>query len=356
VAALGLAAAACDRGRPRERDTQAAVTAPAPAPSQPLPPTPREAGSAAAGSAAGAAAGSAAGAVARPAPAPCQLDAPTEKRPMPKRLVAIGDLHGDLGAARAALRAARAIDAQDRWIGGDLVVVQTGDVLDRGDDEQAILDLLARLEREARAAGGAVISLIGNHELMNAAGDFRYVTPGAMRDFDDAPGVDASRYAEVPAAVRGRIAALGPGGAYARQIARHGVIAIVGDTVLSHAGVLGAWGTQVDEVNRSARCWLDGREGGIEDAPLVLQSDGSPVWTRALGAAEVDCDAAKAALAALGARRMVVGHTVQPGGINAACGGAVWRIDVGLSKAYGGPIQVLELTPDKPPKVLTGTR
>ena len=275
---------------------------------------------------------------------------------MPKRLVAIGDLHGDLGGARAALRAARAIDERDRWIGGELVVVQTGDVLDRGDDEQAILDLLARLEREAQAAGGAVIALIGNHELMNAAGDFRYATPGALRDFDDAPGVDASRYAEIPAAVRGRIAALGPGGAYARRLAQHGVIAIVGDTVFSHAGVVGEWVTQVDEANRSARCWLDGREGGIEDAPLVLRSEASPVWTRALGGAEVDCDAAKAALAALGARRMVVGHTVQPGGANAACGGAVWRIDVGLGKAYGGPIQVLELSPDKPPKVLTGTR
>jgi hypothetical protein len=275
---------------------------------------------------------------------------------MPKRLVAIGDLHGDLGAARGALRAAGAIDERDRWIGGELVVVQTGDVLDRGDDEQAILDLLERLEREAQAAGGAVIALIGNHELMNAAGDFRYVTPGALRDFDDAPGVDGSRYAQAPVAMRGRIAALGPGGAYARRIAGNGVVAIVGDAVFSHAGVLGDWATQVDEVNRSARCWLDGQAGSIEEVPPVLASDTSPVWTRAFGLGDADCAAAKTALAALGAKRMVVGHTVQAGGINEVCDGAVWRIDVGLSKAYGGPIQVLELSPDKPPKVLAGTR
>ena len=275
---------------------------------------------------------------------------------MPKRLVAIGDLHGDLGGARAALRAAGAIDERDRWIGGELVVVQTGDVLDRGDDEQAILDLLGRLEREALAAGGAVIALIGNHELMNAAGDFRYVTPGAMLDFDDAPGVDASRYAQVPSAMRGRIAALGPGGAYARRLAGSGVVAIVGDTVFSHAGVLGDWVTQIDEANRSARCWLDGQAGGVADVPPVLTSDGSPVWTRALGMADADCEAAKAALGALGAKRMVVGHTVQQAGVNEVCGGAVWRIDVGLAKVYGGPIQVLELSPDRPPKVLTGAR
>jgi hypothetical protein len=339
--ALALAAAACDRGHPRERP-------PSPSPSRS---TPRAGGSAAPA----AVAAPDAAAVAAAAPGACVLAPLPQRRPMPKRLVAIGDLHGDLAATRAALRTAGAIDDRDRWIGGELVVVQTGDVLDRGDDEQAILDLIARLERSASAAGGAVIMLLGNHELMNAAADFRYVTPGAMRDFDDAPGVDTSRYAQVPAAVRGRVAALAPGGAYARRLAAHDVIAIVGDAVFSHAGVVGDWVTQVDEANRSARCWLDGQAGGIEDAPPVLTSQDSPVWTRALGFAQADCEAARAALAALGAKRMVVGHTVQRE-INGACDGAVWRIDVGLGKGYGGPIQVLELVPGKPPRVLTGTR
>ena len=75
----------------------------------------------------------------------------------------------------------------------------------------------------------------------------------------------------------------------------------------------------------------------------------------ALGLPEADCAAARAALGALGAKRMVVGHTVQPG-VNGVCDGAVWRIDVGLAKLYGGPIQVLELVPGQPPRVLTGKR
>jgi len=357
---FGLAATACDRGRPRERPPSTSTVAPPAATAPPDPvaaPAPREgaAGSGVEKSGSAAGSGSAAAAATAAGAASCTLAPLPQRRPMPKRLVAIGDLHGDLAATRAALRAAGAIDASDRWIGGALVVVQTGDVLDRGDDEQAILDLIAKLEREAQAAGGAVIMLLGNHELMNAAGDFRYVTPGAIRDFDDAPGVDLSRYPRLPAEVRGRAAALTPGGAYAKKLAAHDVIAIVGDTVFSHAGVLGDWVTQVDEANRSARCWLDGQAGGPEEPPLVLRSDRGPVWTRALGLGEADCAAAKAALAALGAKRMVVGHTVQAG-INGVCDGAVWRIDVGLAKLYGGPIQVLELVPGKPPKVLTGQR
>jgi hypothetical protein len=294
-------------------------------------------------------------AASEPAPAApaCTITPLALRLPTPARLVAIGDLHGDLGATRAALRAAGAIDARDHWSGGALVVVQTGDVLDRGDDEQAILDLLARLEGEAHAAGGALIQLLGNHELMNAAGDFRYVTPGGLHDFDDAPHASAAPSANVPAAARGRIAALGPGGSYAHRLAQHAVIAIVGDTIFSHAGVLGPWVHRVDEVNQTARCWLDGQAG---EPPPALTSDDSPVWTRAAGMPSVDCAALAAALAALSVKRMVVGHTVQASGITSACDAALWRIDVGLSKAYGGPIEVLELTPGAPPAILNGTR
>ena len=278
-----------------------------------------------------------------PSAAPgCSLTPLPLRRPQPKRVVAIGDLHGDLAAARSALRTAGVIDDKDTWIGADTVVVQTGDVLDRGDDEQAILDLLFKLEGEAKAAGGALVMLLGNHELMNAAGDFRYVTPGAMHDFDDAGGT--------------RSEVLGPGGAYAKKLAAHDVIAIVGDTIYAHAGVIGDWVTQVDAVNMSSRCWLDGQAGGPRNAPVAMTSDQSPVWTRALGFERVDCAAVKVALAKLGVKRMVVGHTVQDQGINQACDGAVWRIDVGLAKRYGGPIQVLELGDGIEPKVLTGTR
>ena len=77
--------------------------------------------------------------------------------PAPERLVAIGDVHGDLSATRRALVLAGAIDQTDRWIGGGLVIVQVGDQLDRGDDEQEILELLDRLRDEAEVAGGRFI-------------------------------------------------------------------------------------------------------------------------------------------------------------------------------------------------------
>ena len=265
----------------------------------------------------------------------CNLAPLPLRRPQPERLVAIGDVHGDIAAARSALKAAGAIDGSDNWIGGKLVVVQTGDVLDRGDDEQAILDLFFALEPKAKAAGGEFIFLNGNHELMNAAGDFRYVTPGSRNAFGD------------------RVAALKPGGDYAKKLAQHDVVTIVGDTVFAHAGPVGPFATQLEEVNMSSRCWLDGQGGSGYEPPIAMTSEDSPVWTRAYGMETADCDAAKAAMTAIGVKRIVVGHTVQKQ-INSVCDGAVWRIDVGLAKLYDGPIEVLEVYPT--PRVIQGTR
>jgi hypothetical protein len=265
------------------------------------------------------------------------------------RVVAIGDLHGDLEATRKALRIAGAIGDTDAWSGGDLVLVQTGDQLDRGDDEPEILDLLDRLAQEAELAGGAVHVLNGNHEFMNAVGDLRYVTPEGFDDFADVPGLDlaAPRLRRLPERARARAAAFAPGGPGAKRLARRNTVVIVGDTVFVHGGVLPQHASKVDAINRDARRWLWGIES--ESAPVVatLMAEDSPVWTRAYGEptpGDEACAALDDALRTMNAARMVVGHTVQKTGITSGCNAKVWRIDVGMAAHYGGTPQALEIT------------
>ena len=250
----------------------------------------------------------------------------------PRRVVAIGDLHGDLAATRKALQLAGAITEGDAWTGGDLVLVQTGDQLDRGDDEPEILDLLDRLTASAAAAGGAMHVLNGNHEFMNALGDLRYVTPEGMEDFDGA---------------RPRAAAFAPGAAYAKRLAQRNTIVIVGDTVFVHGGVLPAYAGRIDAINDEAQRWLWGLDG--DQPPIVgtLMAEDSPVWTRVYSEpvpTEQACAALEESLRTMNAARMVVGHTVQKDGITSACDEKVWRIDVGMSSHYGGTPQALEIT------------
>lgn len=296
------------------------------------------------GSASGSASdsGSGSGSVTGPVPAPagCKLAPQAWRFPAVARVIAFGDVHGDLAAARRALVLGGVIDGADHWIGGASWVVQTGDVLDRGDQEQAIIDLFERLEREASAAGGRMIWLLGNHELMNPAGDFRYVTRGGFADFDDVPDLPLERFATVPAAARARVAAFAPGGPYAHILAGQNVVAIVGDTAFVHGGIIPGVAASLDADQLATRCWLD----GAGPMPDLLERNDGPVWDRSLAGPDVDCARLDRALAELGVARLVVGHTPQPNGITSGCAGKVWRIDVGLAAYYGGPTEVLELT------------
>lgn len=260
------------------------------------------------------------------------------------RIVAIGDLHGDLEAARAALRLAGAIDDQDQWIGGKLVVVQTGDILDRGDGEVGIMELFERIGEEAEGAGGAVHVLNGNHELMNAYLDFRYVTDGGFSEFEEVGEVDPadSVMAALDPAHRGRAEAFRPGGPMARVLAQRPITVVVGNTLFTHGGVLPEHlDMGLDQMNAEVHAWL------LNQAPQPewIRGDRSPVWTR-LYSDQPDaaaCDTLDMVLNRLGLERMVVGHTVQETGITSFCGGRVWCIDVGMAAHYGGRPEVLEL-------------
>ena len=99
------------------------------------------------------------------------------------RVVAIGDLHADLEATTRTLQMAGLIDSTGAWIGGDTTLVQTGDTTDRGPDSKAVIELLIRISTEAESTGGRVVTLLGNHEVMNLHGDWRYVSPGDVADF-----------------------------------------------------------------------------------------------------------------------------------------------------------------------------
>lgn len=265
--------------------------------------------------------------------------------PAPERLIAIGDMHGDVARARAALRLGGAIDADDRWVGGKLTLVQTGDQIDRGDDDRDVLDLLGRLEKEAAAAGGRVVVLNGNHEIMNVQGDFRYVNPGAVSPFAGAsPRSPLAR--NVKGALAERAAAFLPGGEYALKMAERDVVAVVGDSVFAHGGLLPehvSYG--IARLNAETRRWM---RSGPPTAPELVASDRGPVWLRDFSidpVSDENCAVLARTLQALGVRRMVVGHTPQKQGVTSACGDRVYRVDVGLARYYGGPVQILEITP-----------
>jgi hypothetical protein len=269
--------------------------------------------------------------------------------------VAIGDIHADVQALRRAFQAAGATDSRDNWIGGTLTVVQLGDLIGRADDEREVLDFIFAVQRQAADRGGAVHALIGNHEVMGARVDNQAVGPNPFPAWETVSGLrrDDPRLRHLPPAERARGAALMPGGPYARRIAAFPTVLKIRDTVFAHGGVPPRWATYgIDRINREVRDWLMGLTPepqsslGVDDGDRVM-------WTRQFSrdVEAADCRDLTESLRILKARRMIVAHTVHEQ-ITSRCDERVWSIDVGMSRAYGGRVQVLEMVDDRSPRVI----
>lgn len=278
------------------------------------------------------------------------------------RVVAVGDIHGDHDQLVAVLQSAGLIDAQRKWCGGKIHLVQTGDVVDRGPESRRAMDLLMRLEVEAREAGGAVHALIGNHESMVLYGDLRYVSAEEIEAFKDENsektrdeawrehqeelkkrlGADAPKFdddyrrrwnAENPLGFVEFRRAFSPAGVYGKWIRGHNVTVKIDGTLFLHGGISPKYaGWTVRKINEQARVELSDfaqLEGGL------VKDERGPLWYRGLaldgGMLEKHV---QTVLKNYNVERIAIGHTFTDGTIVPRFGGRVLQIDVGLCRLY----------------------
>ncbi len=268
-----------------------------------------------------------------------------------KRMIAIGDNHADLSQTHMALQIGGVIDESLNWIGEDTIVVQTGDVIDRGVEEREVIDFYENLRPDAEAAGGQIINMNGNHEIMTAYADYRYLQEGACAAFSDLTGLDTSNPAFdefTDENCKLRAAAFWPGGPYAQIISDWPMVSVVQDTVFVHGGIHQKhldYG--IDEINLMTKTWLLG-DGDLNYNQVGGGTDVYSVdWDRtysddAIPPTDAQCDDLASVLDQLGVVRMVVGHTVQVQ-INSVCNDSAWRIDTGMAVYYGGVVEVIEI-------------
>jgi hypothetical protein len=287
------------------------------------------------------------------------------------RVVAVGDVHGAYDRYVEILRVAGVIDATDRWAAGATHFVQLGDVVDRGNDSRKALDFLKRLEREAQSAGGFVHVLMGNHEAARMLGDLRLTAAGEYAAFATSgsdkvreqyvkslkPATDTEReqlMQKTPPGLVEMRQAFGRDGEYGRWLRQVPVTIKINGVMFVHGGIspavasLGCAAIN-DQVRRELTTDLDKTRAAPLES-LTARVDG-PLWYRGL-AQEPDTFAPEVGeiLTALGARAIVVGHTVvQSGRIITRFDGRVIQIDTGMQPAYvtGGRASALELKGDE---------
>lgn len=326
----------------------------------------------------------------------------------PDVIIALGDIHGDFGIAIEMLNAAKLIkynSAEDDydWTGlpnKKVYLVQVGDQVDRcrpirngefgvssdpdypcyhpkatendEDSDVRLLKLFNRLDRQARRRGDMVISLLGNHEILNSQGYLNYVSYKGLKGFDNY--VDPKSGLQIKDGMKARAYAFSPGKEYGMMLGctRYPAV-IIGSNIFVHAGLIDGFleemksisgkevkKSDIESINIKVRKWLLGL---IHESTIshILESglkSKSPFWTRVLGMIKPgmsldssECfdhlDKTLKIFSPSGngsgdLATIIVGHTPQSfiasNDINSTClakgKGKVWRVDNGSSGAF----------------------
>lgn len=261
--------------------------------------------------------------------------------PKTKRIVVIGDIHGDLKRFKKILIDANIINNNLEWIAEpqNTVVVQLGDQVDSAnrepttEDWEKIQDIdmihfTNSLNMIALSKGGMVISLIGNHELMNVIGNFTYVSKLSNFELRD-------KYFK-------------PTGSLSPILGKRPIIIKIGDLCFCHAGlkkvhidILEKYGKDISYLNDIWRKFILQGSIMIEDKEIfdkiLLEQDGI-LWTRELD----DEENTRYVLNKLGCHYIFIGHT--PVENIQLRTNQIWYVDTAISRAFNSKrYQYLEI-------------
>ena len=283
-----------------------------------------------------------------------------------KKIVAIGDLHGDILQLITILlhsklikrkKESQCIGIQDYnsenwiWTGGKTYLVQMGDIFDGGgrkmvdsfeENEVEIYKFLLHLKYLARKDGGNVILIIGNHEIMNFNNNYSYVQEGTSEKclIETKNGFSYKKLSNKKCNMndRNKLFAI-PNGPLAKSMAKfmRGIVKI-NNNIFCHGGVSEVISEKynVKEVNNVLEAYLKGQRKYEDTLFQDIYGSNGIIWFREFSKGD-NCCALEKALKNLDAKRMIVGHTPQKNGITNYCkqyNKSIWAIDVGLSRAF----------------------
>jgi peroxiredoxin len=252
------------------------------------------------------------------------------------KLFVVSDIEGNFSALRRLLQVSGVIDDNYNWTFGKGHVVVNGDVFDRGQQVTECLWLIYSLEEKAKAAGGYVHFILGNHEIMNLKGDFRYVQE-KYRSNVKRMGIS---YAQL----WGLESELG------RWLRTKNVIEKINDILFVHGGIaseVNQMPISIDEINSLVRESYR-EEGNLEirkNIGKLFDKRISPFWYR--NYYEDDGDPKKArgcqvdsTLKKFAVRRIITGHTITDS-ISVHYEGKVINVDTYHAKGRSEAVLIL---------------
>lgn len=219
----------------------------------------------------------------------------------PGKLLVLSDIEGEFEPFRNLLMANKIVDEKYNWTFGNGALVIDGDLFDRGKQVCQFLWLLYKLEDEAAEKGGSVHVILGNHDIMNLSGDFRYVQPFYLNDAK-LLGVGYESF-------------YGANTELGQWLRSKNIIEKIGDLLFIHGGIapeINRLHLSVAQINEAARPYYDRpKEINGDTTKLLFSGTTSPFWYRGYFMkpnaviAQVD-----STLKLYGVSKIIVGHDI----------------------------------------------
>lgn len=249
----------------------------------------------------------------------------SEYRKVSKQL-AISDMEGNLKGFLKLLKAGKVIDDQFNWTFGDGHLVLTGDFFDRGNQVTELLWFIYSLEEKAKAAGGYVHFVLGNHEIMNLNGDFRYVHP---------------RYMEHASLMKlDYLVLFDEQSELGRWLRTKNIVEKIGDVLYMHGGIsseVNQFNAASPKINELARPYYGDTSYAYPNIYVeILYSELGPFWYRGYYSGNPKATEAQvdSTLNIFGARYIATGHTIIRDTISTWYKNKLFNTDVPHSKGF----------------------
>ena len=235
------------------------------------------------------------------------------------KMLVISDIEGNFAALRKLLQANHVIDEDFNWTFDKNHLVFIGDLVDRGTMVTEVLWLIYSLEEKAKAAGGHVHFILGNHEIMNMSGDLRYVQ---------------ERYLQHAALMnKNYVQLFGPNAEIGRWFATKNVVERIGNILFTHGGIssyINNLNIPLKELNDLVRPYYTDTSFEYSDKRLnILYSDSGPFWYRGYYMdPKATMEQIDSTLNFYGVRHIATGHTIVANEIRSFYKGKLFDTDV----------------------------
>lgn len=244
-------------------------------------------------------------------------------------ILAISDVESAYKTLRDFLQAHQVIDQQLNWTFGKGHLVLLGDMTDRGPSTTQVLWFIYQLEQAARAQGGTVHYILGNHEIKNLQGNFQA----------------ADKKYQFVATVLGKqqIDLYSDHSLLGRWLASKNTAELINGHLFVHGGLhpqLATLNYSLEDLNTRVRAnyrtaYFPKKAAAASD--LLLSTRDGPSWYRGYFDADLTQTEVEKTLTAFDASAVVVGHTPQRR-VHSLFNGKVIAINVRQPRDYRGSI------------------